>query len=106
MFVTDGRGEQGLGKVCENDEKPSKAHTAKFIQWMVADVQKESATELEVIPFSYFCVLPFTCTLSLFVFLYPALSPSLLPSFISLSSTFSLSLLSSCCFLIAYRQAG
>eukprot|EP00026_Physarum_polycephalum_P012241 Phypoly_transcript_12529.p1 GENE.Phypoly_transcript_12529~~Phypoly_transcript_12529.p1 ORF type:complete len:363 (+),score=73.65 Phypoly_transcript_12529:22-1089(+) len=47
MFVTEGRGEQGLSKVCENGEKPSKAHTAKFIQWMVDDVKKESGTELE-----------------------------------------------------------
>ncbi len=47
-FVTDGRGEQGLSKISENGEKPTKAQTAKFIQWMVADVKKESAVELEV----------------------------------------------------------
>jgi len=45
-FVTDGRGEQGIGKVA-GEEKPSKAHTGKFIQWLVGDVKKESETELE-----------------------------------------------------------
>lgn len=46
-FVTDGRGEQGIGKVA-GEEKASKAHTGKFIQWLVGDVKKESEAELEV----------------------------------------------------------
>jgi len=45
-FVTQGRGEQGVSKVA-GDDKPSKAHTGKFIQWLVGDVKKESETELE-----------------------------------------------------------
>jgi hypothetical protein len=45
-FVTQGRGEQGVSKVA-GDDKPSKAHTGKFIQWLVADVKKESVVELE-----------------------------------------------------------
>jgi hypothetical protein len=45
-FVTQGRGEQGIGKVA-GDDKPTKAHVGKFIQWIVADVKKESETELE-----------------------------------------------------------
>lgn len=45
-FVTQGRGEQGIGKVA-GDEKATKAHTGKFIQWLVGDVKKESAAELE-----------------------------------------------------------
>jgi len=46
MFVTQGRGEQGIGKVC-GDGKPTKAHTGQFCKWMTDDVKKESATELE-----------------------------------------------------------
>jgi len=46
-FVTDGRGEQGISKILENGGKPTKAQTPQFIQWMVADVKKESAVELE-----------------------------------------------------------
>jgi len=45
-FVTPGRGEQAVSKVA-GDEKPSKSHVGRVIQWLVADVKKEGTVELE-----------------------------------------------------------
>lgn len=45
-FVTNGRGEQAISKVA-GDEKPSKSHIGRIVQWLVADVKKESEADLQ-----------------------------------------------------------
>jgi hypothetical protein len=45
MFVTTGRLEQGVTQVC--DGKFDKRYIGKFVNWMAADVEKESKVELE-----------------------------------------------------------
>jgi len=51
MFVTEARCEQGIASIVgPNPEDASKlvsSMTAQFLRWMLADIQKESAAELE-----------------------------------------------------------
>jgi hypothetical protein len=47
LMVTEARLAQGLAAICADDRRRDPKLTGKFLEWIVADVRKESAAELE-----------------------------------------------------------